>query len=215
MKYGALTTGIGVETIINIPFVPEYVQIGTIDTDLPITKFEVTIGGTVIISISGQALIQAFAKYLLKPILGTDVKIPMILKVGDGFIPNTNCQITLTNAGATTPDIYCNSSNKGRRFFRVAPLSINASSSMMVEGFNALIFPSTNIDYVNLEFTDGHIEKFSLPELAGYAVQVMPTDADGLLAAQYVIDNSLDPYIARCVIYTTSGGSATILKVVI
>lgn len=215
MKYGTLTTGVGVETIINLPFIPEYVQIGTIDTDIPLTKFEVTVGGVAIISISGQSLIQAFAKYLMKGMLGTSVKIASILKVADGFVGGRNCQISMTNAGATTPDIYCNSSNKGRRLFKAAPISVNASSSQLIEEFNALFFPSTNIDYVNIEFIDGHSEKFSLPELAGYAVQVMMTDANGLLAANYCIDNSLNQDIARIVIYTTSGGSATILKIAI
>lgn len=207
---GALLTGVGVVTSFNESFVPQSILIGTTDTDLPLSKLEVTVGGTSTINITGQADVQAFAKLFGKPLLGADVKVSQEIVIGNGFSSKQKSFVRLTNAGATTPNVMYHSRRKAEQSF--VPMlagqdTINALSSRPFSGFSALIFDESNLDYADIEFADGHQDKFSAPELHAMLATQMACDADGKLAGRTVILNQGD--MLRVTLYTTNGGTLT------
>lgn len=214
-KFGTLITGNGVATIVNLPFVPQFLLVGTVDTDLPIEGLSVSIEGVDKISIvDNQSLLQAYAKWSMEGMLGADVKIGQLLKIADGKISGKDCQITITNAGVSTPDIYAYSDRKGANGLNFGTSTIQSSSNKVYNQFGALFFPTANVDYAQVTWKNGHSDKLTVPELRSLFVQTNQTDADGQLAGITVIDN-LAAADARGLIdsvdlYTTNGGTCTV-----
>ena len=210
MKVATLTTGDDVETIINQPFVPEYILIGTIDTDLPLTKLDITIEGENKQQISEQSLIQAISKIDMGRILGADVKVGQLIRVADGYVGGVNIQVRLTNADATTPDIYFFSTKSGSRAAVAGMVTIQDLSSQLFSGFSKLFFDPANLDYAQVDFTT-HTEKMSAAELAGMFTMMNVTDADGKLAGILAIENIEN--ITGVTLYA-NGGSISVLSAV-
>jgi len=201
-------------TTINRETTPSLVLIGAIDENVVLDGLVVTIGGEVTISIQGQTHIQAFAKYMTEGLLGADVKVGMILKLASGELPNERVQLRMSNAGATTPTVYGYSiSGRNAQAYRVAQQTIQAIDSVRYgAGFQALIIEQTNLDYAQMEFIDGHTDKFSVVELASLFALDNQCDADGLLAGRLMIDNQRK-LIKSVTLYTTSGGTMTVTVV--
>lgn len=214
MKIGTLTTGAGVDTLITRRGVPAFILIGAVDTDVPLTNLNVTIGGDVTIKISGQTHIQAFAKYLMENLSGADVKIGMLLKVANDFIADQNLELVLTNAGVTTPDVFGFSEGKtDAQPVAAGQQTIQADDSVFYAGnFTALFFPDTNFDYAQIEFADGGFsDKLTGAEIDALFALKNQCDADGRLAGLHVIDNK-DSSIVGVTLYTDNGGTLTITQ---
>lgn len=207
-----LTTGVGVVTTVNVDNgVPQFLQVGNTDTPLPLSKFEVSVSGRSTINISVQALIQAFSQYLMESLAGADVKVGQCLIISNGFLAGKNAQVKLTNAGATTPNIYVNSIKRGDAPVLAGQDVINDLAFENFDDFTALIFDGTNLDYADILFQDGHKDKFTQPELAGMFARNHQCDADGLLSGMTVIDNKAGN-IESAELYA-NGGSITVLTI--
>ena len=208
-RIGILTgvAGSAGATLITKNFVPAYVVIGLIDTDLVITEYSVTIGGVVRQQVTTQVTVQAIAKYLMECLLGADVKIGMVLKLADGFIPDQTLELRLIQTGVTTPIVYGFSDSKGQGFPVLCGQStILASSNQDYDNFTALFFPPANFDYAQIVFTDGHSDKLVAAELAALFTFQNQADADGYLAGQICIDNK-EKSIGSVTLFTTGGGT--------
>jgi hypothetical protein len=209
---GQLSGTDGATTIITRPYTPELLVIGSIDTDVPLSRITVTVGGEVVQEVSGQANIQAMAKYLMECLLGADVKIGMMLKVADGFLAGQNVEIKLTQTGTSTASIYGFSDNKGAGLLvRAGQETIQASSNIELTGFTALFIPTTNFQDAQVVFADGHSERLSQQELAALFALENQADADGLLAGVLCVDNKPDiegvQPIQSITVFSTSGGT--------
>lgn len=209
MLVDTLVTGAGIDTVINLPYVPEFILVGETDTDLPLTKVSISVGGSDYQNINGQSLIQADSKIDMEGLLGADVKIAQVIAVADGLIPFQTCQVRLTNAGATTPNIYAFSTSMGSRVFSKGTTTIQDNSSDVFDGFQALIFDPTNLDYVQVTWEDGTNQKMTEAELKAVFAVLNQSDANGELAGLLVLNNALN--IFQSVEIYTSGGALTVL----
>jgi len=214
---GALTAS--TSDVFTLNDTPANLQIGTVDTDLPLSSLSVSVRGKQTINITAQARIQAFGKWLTGGLLGADVKKGMIIRISDSFIAGVQTIIRTVNAGATTPQVYINSPAKTAdvntaRLVYTGEQNINPSSSLLFQGFSALFFDSTNLDTAEIEFSNGFVDRFTAAELDGLNASAMATtDADGKLAGLTTIDNS-GQQIASVRLYTTStAGGITVLEV--
>jgi hypothetical protein len=213
-KVGTMTTGAAVETVINESYVPQLVLVGATDTALPLTKFGVSIAGEVRQGIAGQSLIQAFSKIVGKSLLGADVAISQVLPIANGFVGGQNIQVRLTNAGATTPDIFFFSNGIGDSAVITGQQTIQPTSNQRFAGFSHLIFDDANLDYVQIEFADGFSDKFTDVELLARFAMMNGADANGELAGMTVLENLGD--IVSATIYTTAGaGGISVVNVTI
>lgn len=213
--WGPMVTGAGVVTTIDFENgFPQFLLVGTVDTDLPVTKFEVTIAGQSFQNITGQSLIQAFSKYMMESLLGADVKVGQTLMLSNGFLGNQNGQVKLTNAGVTTPNIYYHSVTRGNEAFGSGMVPIQDLGSKRFTGFLALFFDPTNFDYANVTFKFGNVtwtDKFTAVELAALFARDNNADADGKLAGITVIDNRSGAIVG--VELYANGGALNVLQV--
>lgn len=208
MQIGTLAVSGSNPTIINRDQVDAYILIGTVDEDVPLTAFSITIGGKVTQSLSTTAHIQAYAKYLQESLLGADVKVGMLLKVAGDFIPGQNIQYSFdSDDAAVTFPIYAFSEGETDQIPVVAgQVTKQDGDNQIFEGseFTALIFPDTNLDYVNVEYVDGHTSKMTGAEIDALFSLYNNADADGRLAAMHVLDNSRGD-IARATVFASGG----------
>ena len=200
--------------IISRPFAPSMIVIGEPNLDNTISDLAVSLGGRNTIKIEGQAHVTAFMKYMMEGSLGADVKIGMAIKIATGFMANTPLQFQATNSAATTPEVRGYSEAKDGTPVTAAQESIQANSSTIFEGlFKALIFPTTNFSYANIEFADGHTEtEMGLPEIRSMFLEANQADADGELGGMMCIDNG-DGRIVRATLFTDSGGSLVVKNI--
>jgi len=214
MEIGTLITGAGVVTTISKPYTPAYILIGAVDDAMALRAISVTIGGTVTIKINTLANISAFAQFLMQGLLGADIKVGLLIKIADDFISDQNLELSLTNDGVTTPTIFGFSRGKtNMEVVRVGQETIQATSSLEYNGnfFSGLLIPDTNLDYVQITFSDGHSEKMSGVELDALFALENIADANGQLTAVHVIDNSLGD-VASVIVFSDAGGDLTITQ---
>ncbi len=206
---GVMTTGAGVVTPIDLPFVPSIILVGTVDVDLPVQGITTSIGGKNTQEITDQTVIQALSKLFMQGLLGADVKVAQIWKVANGQIDLKDGQkfrINLENAGATTPNVYAYSEQFGNRAIAVGQDSINARGNAIIQGVTALLFEDSNFSKADITYNDGHVESdLSLVELASILAQDEVCDADGKLAGVNVI-NFASNGISSVKLYAGSGG---------
>lgn len=200
-------------TTFRLSYVPEFILIDAVDSDLVVDSISVSVQGGNPQNITDQTVIQAMSKYLMAGILGADVKAGQIIKIADGQIDLPTGQqftVVLGNAGATTPDVYAFSNNIGSRVFEKQQNSINANANSVLAGMDVLFFENTNFSKATINYQDGHTESdLGLNEIAALNVlnpNTRATDADGKLAGVNVIDfNGLG--IASVQLFAGSGGA--------
>lgn len=210
-RIGALTTGAGIESIFNLSYVPEFILVGTTDTDLPLTRVSVSVAGEDFQNINGQSLAQADSKINMEGILGADVKVGQLYQVADGLLPGQTCQIRLTNAGATAPDIYAFSTSKGTKVLSKGTVTVKNNDHEMFSNFQALVFDPSNLDYAQVTWADGTNEKMSGPELNAVFSFLNTSDADGDLAGLLVLNNSLGIFL-NVDVYADGGDIAVLVR---
>ncbi len=182
-------------TKFSLPYVPEFIDIGTVDLDLVVDSISVSVQGENPQNIEDQTIIQAMSKYGMTGLLGADVKVGQRIKIANGQVDlpqGQQFQITLGNAGATTPTVYAQSTGVGNRVFEKQQSSVNQSASTIIAGVNVLYFENTNFSKATIYYQDGHVESdVSLDEIAfnnAMSPSMRATDADGKLAGVNVID---------------------------
>lgn len=203
----ALVGGAAAETQISENFMPEIIQVGPVDEDSVLTKIAWSFNGYQRGLISGQTFVQAFSKLGRAGLLGADVKVSQGFTLADGQDVG-KFEMTLTNVGATTPNIYGWSRSasgfdipgKGGRHITAATIAINANSKFEFSKFLAVVFDPTNLDNAQITFNrmypgnknkEKFRQKFLPAELPGLFT-LDPgnfADADGKLAGYTVIEN--------------------------
>jgi len=218
-QIGTLVTGAGIVTTLPLQFVPEFILVGTLDTDLPLTAISWNVAGDEKVNITGAAALVAYSKLKLAGLLGADVKLSQVLRVADGYIGNQQFQVRLTNAGVTTPAIYGYSTQKsGGRILKATQNVILDGANQSYEEFLALQFLPTNVARAEVVFYDSErnmefSESMTMCELASLFAQENTTDADGLTGTYLTIDNAMilqeGLSIKRVTLYVT-GANVTV-----
>lgn len=208
-------------TTFRLPYVPQFICIDSPDADLVVNSLSVQVQGGNPQSVSDQQIIQAMSKYLNTGILGADVKVGQAIKIADGEISLPQGQqfiVTLGNAGATTPEVFVQSTEKGSRVFEKTESSVNQNSFVTISGITALFFENTNFSKATITYLDGHEESdLSLTELAFLNIMnpnMRATDADGKLAGVNVID-FVGLGVASVKLYAGSGGNLNYSELVL
>lgn len=199
-KVSKLITGADEVTTIDLQWVPQFLLVGDVMTDLPLKALSWNIAGDEKVHIGAQALIQAFSKLKMNALLGADVQIGQILQIADGYIPDQQFQLRLTNVGADVPDIFAFSLNFYQGKVMVAsPAVINDGASQGFSDFMALQFDATNVTRVEITFFDPDTGQSFQDSLTPVELDAMfstqnQADANGQLSAITTIDGTAIMY---------------------
>lgn len=215
---GTLTTGAGVQTnIVGQKKLDMFLLIGDVDTANPLQGLIVEVDGVTYFQVGNAAtLLTAFAKWQ-EEMTGSIVGV--MFKIATGAM-EANVNYRLTNAGATTPNIYAFSEVDDGVPFYVSTDTVNLSSSSTYDNFSALFLQTpANILSVEIEFwkdPDNHDlgtyrETMLIQEVDAYFALYNNAETDGRLGGVSVIDNS-EQKIAQVKINTNATGACTILQ---
>jgi hypothetical protein len=183
----------------------QWIQVGDVKTDLPISAFSVVLDGETPINIDGQNFVRAYAKLASAGLLGVDVKLGNVLPVASGGFGNKQVTYNLTNSGVTTPAVYGHDFNRGNGGTFGAQMDVVvAGSNQVYSGYDFLLIDGSNFSKATIEGADGWTSDIDdITELASLAVSTMDLlEADGLLSGLYLIDGADIPAIR---IFATGG----------
>lgn len=211
MKIGTLTTGIGVQTVFQLPYLPERIRY-VAATQLTGLKVNV-LGVGVIVDLDANGLTA-----LGKTRLITDVTNGYQINLADGLIPNKNVEITFTNSAAQTPDIYVESTNNGGLgYIRSTRITAFASTPLVLEKFSILGLTNTGAtDDLDVTYQDGLVNKTTIAELPflGAPYQVSSSTAkvldniDGIIKSVRFIAAAQQVVYVQDVLLTEAGIAA-------
>lgn len=208
-KIGTLLAGAGVTTpIVGQKKCDQFLLIGDVDTANPLSGLVVEVGGVAKINIAdAQTLVTAFAKWT-QELCGATVG--MLFKLATGVI-NESTTYRLTNAGATTPDIFAYSEAPKGANIEVATDTLNASSSQSYQRFSALFIQTpANVSSIEIQFSNGHRDTFAMVEIDARFSLYNQAEANGQLGGVSIIDNT-DQSITAVRINTNAVGALTVL----
>jgi hypothetical protein len=208
-QIGTLTTGAGAVTSFNgLSQLDEFLLIGDADTANPLQGLTVEVNGETLINIQVQALITAFAKWLMEM---TGSTVGVLLKLATGRIKG-NTNIRLINSGATTPAVYAFSDSDGGLPFISATEVILAGAFSDFRNFSALMISApANLQSAIVEFEDGYTTSMTAVELGAYFTIENNAEADGYLGGVLVVDNR-NARIKSIRLFAT-GANLNVLKV--
>lgn len=208
-QLGTLTTGAGVvTTFTGLSQLDEYLLIGDADTANPLQGLQVEVNGETLVNINAQALITAYAKWLMETV-GTAVG--FLFKFATGRVKG-NTTIRLTNSGATTPGVFAFSDADGGVPFIVATDVILAGGYSEFSNFTALFVNApANLQQAIVTFTNGFQSTMTAVELGAYFSLTNQADADGYLGGVIAIDNTAGN-IASIRMFAT-GANLSVLRV--
>jgi hypothetical protein len=208
-QIGTLASGAGTVTSFNgLSQLDEFLLIGDVDTTNPLQGLTVEVNGETLINIQNQALITAFAKWLMETVGSV---VGLLLKFATGRIKG-NTNIRLVNSGPTTPAIFAFSDSDGGRPFLVATEVILPGSYSDYSGFSALFLNApANVQQAVVTFADGFQTIMTAVELAAYFSITNQAETDGYLGGVAVIDNSAGN-IQSVRVFAT-GANLNVLKV--
>lgn len=170
----------------------QYIVIGEVGTELPLSSLTVEVDGKPFILIQNAALISAFSKWQME-VDAIEGVIGSMIKIATGQIKK-NTTYRFVNSGATTPGIFAFSDSPNGVPLEVAGMQINATSNETFERFSALFLTAAgDITSLQIEFTSGHTDTLTFQEAAGYFNMKFSADSNGLLGEAVpvlVIDNT-------------------------
>ncbi len=184
MKIGTLTTGVGIQTVIKLNYLPQYLYY---IAATQLTGLLVTVSGDgVILNLDavGLAAISGIRRY-------GAVTNSFMIPLADGFVPNKVVEMVFTNSAAQTPDIFGFSLCKGDAYVYSFMETVLASSGKVFDNFAHLAVLSMGAtDLLTINYEDGHNQDFNAVELLGmYTLYSNEIDS-------YCIDN-LDFHITN------------------
>jgi hypothetical protein len=207
---GILITGAGVQTTFaGQSQCDSYIVIGDVDTANALQGIAVEIDGTPFINIANSApLVGAFMKWQ-QEIAGTVVG--LMFKVSTGAIKR-NTTYRFTNNGATTPTVRVFSDAPNGIPFLATTKTVNISSYEDFNKFSALFLTlPASVSSVEIVFTNGWKATMTIEEVNAYFSLQNQSEADGLLNAVSVIDNT-DQSIQSVRVF--AGGTAVTVLIV-
>lgn len=217
-KIGSLTLGVGVETVFNLQFVPEFLMV----TDVAggeVSDASWNVGGKELVNISGLTFVEAFAEFK-QNVLATAGALGNIFTLGDGYLPNQQFQLRLTNNNAAAQDVFAFSRKRGSgRVITASQVVVLDGANQRFQNFMSLAFAAANVSRVDLTFKNAKTgetfsDSYTVEELAGLLSLDNPTLA-GTYGTLLTIDNTnlvnkLGVYVENAVVYA-SGANVTVM----
>ena len=219
-KIGNLAAGVGVETVFNLQFLPEFIIV----TDLAggnVQNISWNVAGKELVNIQGANPSAQYAKFK-QNVLTTAGTIAEIFTTGLGYLANQQFQLRITNDNAAAQDVFAFSRRRGNgRVLTAAQVVVLDGANQRFQGFLSLGFLPTNISRVDLTFKNSKTgasfaDSYSVEELAALLALDNPTE-DGLLSSLLVIDNTnlvnrLGMYVESATIYTAGANVSVLIE---
>lgn len=205
------TIGANTSGVINLDFVPEKLLIVDAVTNVSVfatvTQISLVQSGRQLINLTGTR-IAANARFQ-KFIAGSAQLLGEWLELGFGRV-NGSSTLTIAHTGANAIRIFGVSSGFSNTMANYVETSINANANQSFEGFSMLALSTpANIDRVNLTFTDGFNDDFTVDELRQLMGSTQNTDASGLLFGNICVPN-IGMSIARATVFVNGLGSCVV-----
>lgn len=210
-QIGTLVTGATVVTpITGLSYVDQYINLGDVDTAMPLTGLQVEIGGETTINIVGSTpLVSAFSKFLSQAV-GTVVGLVIKIATGRIYLPSS---LRFTNGGATTPAIFNFGDAGNGKPIRAISQGINALSNQLFDKFSCLmITPSANMGNVDFQYKDGTSVTMTALECDALFALKNPTEANGRLDAVVTCIDNTDGKIAWVRVNATTALTVLVIK---
>jgi len=207
---GTLITGAGVQTTFaGQAQCDSYIVIGDVDTANALQGISVEVDGTPFINIANSApLVGAWMKWQ-QEVTGTIIG--LMFKVSTGAI-RRNTTYRFTNNGATTPAVRVYSDAPNGIPFLATTKQVNINSYEDFNKFSALFLTlPASVSSLEIVFASGHKATMTIEEANAYFSLKNQSEADGLLNAVSVIDNS-DQAITSVRVF--AGGTAVTVLIV-
>ncbi len=217
-KIGELTLGVGVETVFNLQFLPEFIIVDSIIGG-EVQAASWNVAGKELVNISGITFVQAFTQYK-QNILATGGTIAEVFTTGEGYLPNQQFQLRMTNNNAAAVEVFAFSRRMGNgRVLTASQVVVIDGANQRFQNFLALQFAGANVTRIDLTFKNaktGRVftDSYSIKELAALLALDNPTGA-GTLGTLTVLDNTnllnkVGMFIESATIFT-SGANVTVL----
>jgi hypothetical protein len=139
--------------------------------------------------------------------VGTQTANDVNLRLADGELKPKNVTVSGVTSAAGAVNFYASSDNKGTIPFKSSNAAILALNPTTFEKFTALFIPAlaTLTDYAEIEFSDGHQQRFEMEELRNLSSNYQQVPG--------VIINNVNGYIKKVVVRTAAATPAYILSV--
>lgn len=204
---------------IPLSYVPQNIVVADVTTVNVASFLQISVDGDNFISITATARIVAFMQLGKQLLGGATSVLGSMIQVATGRIAKA-CNIIITNAQASTQDVYANSlqhSNPAKKnsgtVVTAGEQTINALDQRDFSGFAYLCFDPTNLDYAIIESLDGSFtDNVTAVELDAMNAAVNPTDANGRTNGLTTID-ARKLGLKSVKLQTNSGGQMTVLVV--
>lgn len=175
MKIGTLTTGNGTATTFNLQYVPEILHFAA--ATVPASIKVNVLGYGVICDLDADG-IGAASELYKKGSVTNGFSIPL----ANGVVLGKECEITIVNSAAQTPDIYVYSTRRANLYIKSSTFKVFASTQRMFDDFFALSIPDFDSGNDDLDITFTNVVQKMEPEdlrnLAAYEGIVTNSDDD-------------------------------------
>lgn len=216
-KIGTLAAGVGVETVFNLQFLPEFILTGDL-VGGNISAMSWNVAGKELVNLSGIAPVQAFAEFK-QNVLTTAAGIANVVTTGEGYLANQQFQLRLTNNTAASVDVFAFSRKRGSgRVLTAAQVVVIDGANQRFANFLGLALLPTNVSRIDLSFKNARTgeafsDSYSVEEVAALLALDNPSE-DGTYAGLLFLDNTnlvqrAGMYIESATIYT-SGANVTV-----
>lgn len=215
-QIGQLAAGVGVETVFNLQFLPEFIVVNNVIGD-QVSAMSWNVAGKELVNISGQAPVDSFAEFK-QNVLAGGATIAQIITTGEGYLANQQFQLRMTNNNAAARNVFAFSRRRGNgKVLTASQVVVIDGANQRFAAFLGLMFLGTNVTRVDITFKNAKTgavftDSYTIIELNALLALDNPTD-DGTLGGLTVIDNTnlltrLGMYVENATIYT-SGANVT------
>ena len=215
-QIGTLAAGVGTETVLNLQFLPEFIFVNNIAGGR-LQNVSWNVAGKELVNIAGTAPIDAFAQYK-QNVRTAGPSIVSILTTGEGYLPNQQFQLRLTNNNAAAAAIYAFSRRMGNgRVITASQVVVLDGANQRFSNFLTLQFLSTNVSRVDLTFKNAKTgasfaDSYTVEDLKALLALDNPT-VDGNYGTLLTLDNTnllarMGMYIESAVIYVSGANTS-------
>ena len=212
-QIGTLAAGIGVETVLNLQFLPEFIYVNTIAGGR-LQAVSWNVAGKELLNLNGTAPIDAYSQYKQNVYTGGP-GIVSVLTTGEGYLANQQFQLRLTNNNAAASPIYAYSRRKGNgRVITASQVVVLDGANQRFNNFLALQFLPANVTRVDLTFKNSKTgetftDSFTVEDLKSLLALDNPT-LTGDYGTLLTLDNTnlllrTGMYIEAAIVYVSGG----------
>ena len=192
-QIGSLTLGVGIETVFNLQFLPEFIIVDSISGG-EVQAMSWNVAGRELVNIAGIIPVQAFSEFK-QNVLTTSGAIAQIITTGEGYMANQQFQLRMTNNNALAMAVFAFSRRRGNgRVLTGSQVVVLDGANQRFQNFLAIGFLLTNVTRVDLTFKNAKTgvsfsDSYAPAEIAALLCLDNPTE-DGSYAGQLTIDNT-------------------------